>query len=140
MARPNRCEIVADDEVAVLHVFSQCVRMAYPCGVDLLTGVCCEHRKLFNQDRLESLAGVYAIDVMAIAITSFSRGALRAPGLFCWTASRSRRLCLQERCIRISPRPLSANFIPGAVTLFCPAIRPERTATRKSVGLTTTGR
>ena len=70
MARPNRCEIVGDDEVAVLHVFSRCVRRAFLCGVDPLTGACYDHRKQFIQDRLEALAGVFAIDVMAYAIMS----------------------------------------------------------------------
>ena len=70
MARPNRCEIVGDDEVAVLHVFSRCVRRAFLGGVDPLTGACYDHRKQFIQDRLEALAGVFAIDVMAYAIMS----------------------------------------------------------------------
>jgi hypothetical protein len=70
MARPNRCEIVGDDEVAVLHVFSRCVRRAFLCGIDPLTGACYDHRKQFIQDRLEALAGVFAIDVMAYAIMS----------------------------------------------------------------------
>jgi hypothetical protein len=38
--------------------------------VDPLTGACYDHRKQFIQDRLESLAGVLAIDVMAYAIMS----------------------------------------------------------------------
>ena len=70
MARPNRCEILAEDEVAVLHVFSRCVRRAFLCGVDPLTGACYDHRKQFIQDRLEALAAVFAIDVMAFAIMS----------------------------------------------------------------------
>ena len=70
MARPNRCEIVGEDEVAVLHVFSRCVRRAFLCGVDPLTGACYDHRKQFIQDRLETLAAVFAIDVMAYAIMS----------------------------------------------------------------------
>jgi len=70
MARRNRCEIVGDDEVVVLHVFSRCVRMAFLCGVDPLTGACYDHRKQFIQDRLEAMASVFAIDVMAYAIIS----------------------------------------------------------------------
>ena len=70
MARPNWCEIVGDDEVAVLHVFSRCVRRAFLCGSDPLTGACYDHRKQFIQDRLETLAAVFAIDVMAYAIMS----------------------------------------------------------------------
>ena len=70
MARPNRCEILAEDEVAVLHVFSRCVRRAFLCGVDPLSGACYDHRKQFIQDRLEALAAVFAIDVMAFAVMS----------------------------------------------------------------------
>lgn len=70
MARPNRCEIVGEDEVAVLHVFSRCVRSAFLCGVDPLTGASYDHRKQFIQDRLEAFAAVFAIDVMAYAIMS----------------------------------------------------------------------
>ena len=70
MARLNRGEIYAADEISVLHVYTRCVRRAFLCGEDPVSGRNFDHRKRQIQDRLEWLAGIFAIDVMAFAILS----------------------------------------------------------------------
>ncbi len=49
---------------------SRCVRRAFLCGEDNLTGKNYQHRKQWVVDKLGQLAGVFAIDVCAYAIMS----------------------------------------------------------------------
>jgi hypothetical protein len=49
------------------HCISRCVRRAFLCGRDSLTGKNYEHRKLWVTNRLTELANVFAIDVCAYA-------------------------------------------------------------------------
>ncbi len=65
-----RREIVAPDVVAVYHCIVRCVRRAFLCGVDALTGKNHEHRKTWVRDRLEQLASVFAIEVCGYAVMS----------------------------------------------------------------------
>src|ERR1700733_3990498 len=68
-AYPRR-EIVAGDEVGVYHCIARCVRRAFLCGVDPLTGNDFEHRKGWIRVRLEKLASVFAIDICGYAVMS----------------------------------------------------------------------
>ena len=70
MARMPRKFVVDDDEVGVYHCINRCVRRALLCGTDEVSGQCFDHRKQFIQDRLEFLAGVFGIDVLAFAVMS----------------------------------------------------------------------
>ncbi|MDA0810479.1 MAG: hypothetical protein O2945_18330 [Planctomycetota bacterium] len=70
MARMPRKFVVDDDEVGVYHCINRCVRRAFLCGTDEVSGQCFDHRKQFIQDRLEFLAGVFGIDVLAFAVMS----------------------------------------------------------------------
>jgi REP element-mobilizing transposase RayT len=63
-----RREIVAEAEVGVYHCVARCVRRAFLCGQDALTGRDFEHRRAWLQQRLEALAGVFAIDVLGFAV------------------------------------------------------------------------
>ena len=65
-----RREIVPSDEVGVYHCTARCVRRAFLCGVDPLTGNDYEHRKDWIDQRLEKLASVFAIDICGYAIMS----------------------------------------------------------------------
>jgi REP element-mobilizing transposase RayT len=65
-----RREIVANDEIDVCHCIARCVRRAYLCGDDPMTGNNHEHRKQWIRDRLEQLASVFAIDVCGYAVMS----------------------------------------------------------------------
>jgi hypothetical protein len=65
-----RKEIVDPLEVGVYHCVSRCVRRAFLCGVDRYSGRNFDHRKLWMQDRLEELAGIFAIDLLGFSIMS----------------------------------------------------------------------
>ena len=70
MPRVNRREIFADDEIQVFHLINRCVRRTFLCGIDEHTGRDFSHRKDWIRDRLEVLAGIFAIDVMGFAVLS----------------------------------------------------------------------
>ena len=63
-----RSHIVPPDEVGVYHCIARCVRRAFLCGVDPLTGRYYEHRKEWIRERLELLASVFAIDICGYAV------------------------------------------------------------------------
>jgi hypothetical protein len=63
-----RREIVREGEVGVYHCMARCVRRAFLCGQDALTGRSFEHRKGWIRRRLEELAGIFAIDVCSYAV------------------------------------------------------------------------
>ena len=64
-----RREILCDEE-AVYHCISRCVRRAYLCGYDALTGRSFDHRKVWLRDRLVFLSEIFTIDVLAYALMS----------------------------------------------------------------------
>ena len=68
MARLNRGDIIDEKEVNVFHCTNRCVRQAFLCGEDPVTGNNYGHRKLWIQDRLEFLAGQFAIDVIGFSV------------------------------------------------------------------------
>ena len=59
--RPRR-NVVDDDQVGVYHVWSRCVRRAWLCGEDPLTGKDWRHRKAWFFERLQELTAIFAID------------------------------------------------------------------------------
>ena len=61
-----RHHIVADDEVGIYHCIARCVRRAFLCGDDPLTGKNHDHRKQWIRQRLQELASVFAIDAAAM--------------------------------------------------------------------------
>ena len=63
-----RREIVAEGEIGAYHCMARCVRRAYLCGRDSVTGKSFEHRKAWVCERLEFLAGSFAIDVASFAV------------------------------------------------------------------------
>ena len=70
MARVNRREVLADEEIQVVHCVNRCVRRAFLCGVDPLTGMSYEHRRQWIRRRIEFLAGQFGIDVMGFSVMS----------------------------------------------------------------------
>ena len=67
--RPRK-DVIREDEVGVYHVWSRCVRQAWLCGLDPLTGRNFDYRKQWIQDRLEELARIFAVDACVFAVLS----------------------------------------------------------------------
>ena len=65
-----RKEIVPDGEVGVYHCVNRCVRRAWLCGDDPVSGRSYQHRKDWIRDRLEELAGSFAVDVCGFSVMS----------------------------------------------------------------------
>ena len=63
-----RREIVAAGEVGVYHCMARCVRRAFLCGKDKLSGKDYSHRKDWVRQALERLAGSFAVDISGFAI------------------------------------------------------------------------
>ncbi len=61
-----RKEIVAEGEVGIYHCLNRCVRRAWLCGNDPVSGKNYDHRKQWLQDRLEELAASFRIDVCGL--------------------------------------------------------------------------
>ena len=70
MARINRREVLADGEIQVVHCMNRCVRRGFLCGIDELTGQNYEHRRGWIRNRLEFLAGIFAIDILGFSVMS----------------------------------------------------------------------
>jgi REP element-mobilizing transposase RayT len=70
MARMNRADLFDPLVMSVFHCIQRCVRRCFLCGCDAATGRSFDHRKRWLEERLELLAGVFGIDVLAFAILS----------------------------------------------------------------------
>ena len=65
-----RKEIVEEDRVGVYHCVARCVRRAFLCGQDPVSGRSFEHRKEWVRKKLEQLAAIFAIDIGGYAAMS----------------------------------------------------------------------
>ena len=58
-----RSEIVESGTVGVYHCWGRCVRRAWLCGVDPVTGMDYEHRRYWIRALQEQLAGLFALEI-----------------------------------------------------------------------------
>ena len=62
--------LISLSDTPYYHCINRCVRRAFLCGEDRVTGNNYEHRRQWIVDRVQRLASVFAIDVCAYAIMS----------------------------------------------------------------------
>jgi hypothetical protein len=65
-----RSDIVDPEEASIYHCISRCVRRAYLCGRDSVSGKSFEHRREWIRGRLSTLVGIFSIEVIAYAVMS----------------------------------------------------------------------
>lgn len=65
-----RSSLVSMSATPYYHVIGRCVRRAFLCGVDPLSGRCYEHRREWIVERVAVLSKAYTIDVCAYAVMS----------------------------------------------------------------------
>lgn len=69
MTLPRRM-LVSEQDTPYYHIVSRCVRRAFLCGTDPVSGQCYEHRRQWVEDRIRILSSLFAVDVCAYAVMS----------------------------------------------------------------------
>ena len=65
-----RSHLVTPGTTGTYHCVARCVRRAFLCGEDAVSGRCFDHRKTWLEARLIELAGIFSISVLAYAVMS----------------------------------------------------------------------
>ena len=70
MARLARGEYLDPLNIQIVHTIQRCVRRAFLCGIDPLSGKDYDYRRTWIRDRLEFLASVFAVDCLTYTVMS----------------------------------------------------------------------
>jgi hypothetical protein len=70
MPRVRRRFLADPAGVGIYHCINRCVRRAFLCGDDPVSGKNFDHRKQWIQDRIQFLAGQFGVDVLGFAVMS----------------------------------------------------------------------
>ena len=70
MPRQARGEYLDPNQVQIVHAVQRCVRRAFLCGRDTVTGKSFEHRRTWIRDRLEFLASIFGVDCLTYTVLS----------------------------------------------------------------------
>ncbi len=63
-----RRQLIDAESTPFYHVINRCVRRAFLCGEDVLSGRSYEHRRGWIVDKIRQLSSVFCIDVCAYAV------------------------------------------------------------------------
>ncbi|MCP4294542.1 MAG: hypothetical protein GY786_02940 [Proteobacteria bacterium] len=66
----SRKQQISLDETTYYHCMVRCVRRAFLCGEDSVTGQNFDHRKQWLEDRIYELASIFSIKICAYAVMS----------------------------------------------------------------------
>ena len=65
-----RSLLIPKGSAGTFHCVSRCVRRAFLCGEDRLTGRSFEHRRQWVEDRIHELAGIFGVAIWGYAVMS----------------------------------------------------------------------
>ncbi len=71
-----RRQLIDAESTPFYHVINRCVRRAFLCGEDALSGRSYEHRRGWIVDKIRQLSSIFCIDVCAYAVIIKNRTAI----------------------------------------------------------------